>query len=61
MSAEPVKAIIDDHIVALWNQGKNTFEISEIIGQFLRRPFPEHQVSRVLTAVRANQAKGGAE
>lgn len=61
MNAEPVKAVIDDHIVALWNQGKNTFEISEVIGQFLRRPFAEHDVCRVLTAIRANQAKGGAE
>lgn len=61
MNSPAAQIIIDDHIVVLWNEGKNTQEIADTIAKFMHRPFPEHQVCRVLNAVRANQAEGGAQ
>lgn len=61
MSTQPQFETAYEMVDRLWREGENTYDISVRLSQHIGEPIPEHQVCQILTAVRARQAKGGAQ
>lgn len=61
MNAQPQFETPHDTIKRLWSERWNTYDIAVYLSQQLGESVHESDVCRILHAIRANQAKGGAQ